>query len=76
VSVEENVRLRESNHVSEGRAFVFGLVGDVFEEGDVVCREAESVCRDGNRVGGALHRRSEDTDVVHSEADVVGMRAI
>jgi hypothetical protein len=70
VSVEENVRLRESNDVSEGRAVAFGLVGDVLEEGDVVCREVESMCRDGKRVGGALHRRSEDTDDVCGEADV------
>jgi hypothetical protein len=71
VSVEENVRLRESNDVGEERAVVSGLMSDVFEVEDVVCREVESMRLDGKRVGGALPRRSEDTDDVRGEADVV-----
>jgi hypothetical protein len=50
---------------------VSGLMSDVCEEENVVCRAVESMCLDGKRVGGALHRRSEDTDDVRGEADVV-----
>jgi hypothetical protein len=71
VCVDEDVRFPESNDVGEGRAVVSGLAGDVFEEEDVVCREVESMRRDGKSMGRALSRRSEDTDDVCGEADVV-----